>query len=76
MSDAPSFSTLSLPPDLDADDLLGFRDQFAARLAAVLRPKGKKRANGRSLNASPSRKNRRSPAARRFLARSRRLIVM
>jgi len=46
MSDSPTLSTLALPPDLDADDVLGLRDQLRARLAAVLQPKGRKRAGG------------------------------
>lgn len=46
MSNAPALSTLTLPPDLVADNVLGFRDQLRARVAAVLRPKGKKHAAG------------------------------
>jgi len=43
VSDAPILSTLALPPDLVADDVFGFRDQLGARIAAVVRPKGRKR---------------------------------
>jgi len=46
MSDLPALSTLALPPDLDADDVLGFRDQFRARFTALIRPKGKKHESG------------------------------
>ena len=46
MSDSPTLSTLALPPDLNADDVLGLRDQLGARLTAVLQPKGRKRAGG------------------------------
>ena len=46
MSNAPALSTLTLPADLVADDVLGLRDQLRARIAAILRPKGKKRAAG------------------------------
>jgi hypothetical protein len=38
MSDSPILSTLTLPAELDADDVLGFRDQLAARIALVLSP--------------------------------------
>ncbi|KYF96870.1 hypothetical protein BE18_10175 [Sorangium cellulosum] len=37
------FSTMVLPPDLVADDVIGLRDQMSARIAAVLRPRGGKR---------------------------------
>jgi len=40
------FSTIVLPPDLVADDVIGLRDQMSARIAAVLRPKGGKRKEG------------------------------
>ncbi|WP_437592377.1 hypothetical protein [Sorangium sp. So ce1000] len=40
------FSTMVLPPDLVADDVIGLRDQMSGRLAAVLRPKGGKRKEG------------------------------
>jgi hypothetical protein len=46
MNNAPVLSTLSLPPELDADDVLGLRDQIRARLAAVVPPKGKKKGAG------------------------------
>ena len=39
MAESPVFSTLALPPQLEASDLLGLRDQLDARIAAVLRPK-------------------------------------
>jgi hypothetical protein len=42
VSDAPILSTLTLPPELVAEDVFGFRDQLGARLAAVVRPKGHK----------------------------------
>jgi hypothetical protein len=38
MSNPPVLSTLTLPAELDADDVLGFRDQLAARIALVLSP--------------------------------------
>ncbi|WP_437577610.1 hypothetical protein [Sorangium sp. So ce887] len=41
-----SFSTMVLPPELVADDVIGLRDQVSARIAAVLRPKGGKRKEG------------------------------
>ncbi|WP_437485332.1 hypothetical protein WME75_00595 [Sorangium sp. So ce1014] len=41
-----SFSTMVLPPELVADDVIGLRDQVSARIAAVLRPKGGKRREG------------------------------
>ncbi|XXT25308.1 hypothetical protein WME94_27640 [Sorangium sp. So ce429] len=40
------FSTIVLPPDLVADDVIGLRDQMSARIAAVVRPKGGKRKEG------------------------------
>lgn len=44
MSELPVLSTLTLPPDFDADEALGLRDQMAARIAAVVfPPRGKKR---------------------------------
>ncbi|AUX28079.1 hypothetical protein SOCE836_001470 [Sorangium cellulosum] len=43
MSESPMFSTMVLPPDLVADDVIGLRDQLSARIAAVLRPRGGKR---------------------------------
>ncbi|WP_437942942.1 hypothetical protein [Sorangium sp. So ce341] len=43
MSESPMFSTMVLPPDLVADDVIGLRDQMSARVAAVLRPRGGKR---------------------------------
>jgi hypothetical protein len=47
MSDSPLLSTLTLPAELDADDVLGFRDQLAARVTALLSPaKGDKKAEG------------------------------
>lgn len=49
MSDAPVLSTLSLPPELDADDVLGLRDQLRSRLSAVVYSKGKKGAGGLAL---------------------------
>ncbi|CAN93359.1 hypothetical protein sce3200 [Sorangium cellulosum So ce56] len=46
MSESPMFSTMVLPPELVADDVIGLRDQMSARIAAVLRPKGGKRKEG------------------------------
>jgi hypothetical protein len=46
MSNAPAFSTLTLPAELIAEDVVGFRDQLHARIAALLRPKGKKHTEG------------------------------
>lgn len=46
MSNAPIFSTLNLPAELVAEDVLGFRDQLRARIAAVLRPRSKKHVEG------------------------------
>lgn len=46
MSESPVFSTMVLPPELVADDVIGLRDQIGARIAAVLRPKGGKRKEG------------------------------
>ncbi|WP_437626717.1 hypothetical protein [Sorangium sp. So ce1151] len=46
MSETPMFSTIVLPPDLVADDVIGLRDQMSARIAAVVRPKGGKRKEG------------------------------
>ena len=46
MSESPMFSTIVLPPELVADDVIGLRDQVSARIAAVLRPKGGKRKEG------------------------------
>lgn len=43
MADIPVLSTLTLPPELEAVDVLALRDQLAARIAAVLRPKGRGR---------------------------------
>ncbi|WP_437872571.1 hypothetical protein [Sorangium sp. So ce363] len=40
------FSTMVLPQELVADDVIGLRDQMSARIAAVLRPKGGKRKEG------------------------------
>ncbi|WP_437292505.1 hypothetical protein [Sorangium sp. So ce426] len=40
------FSTLVLPPELVADDVIAVRDQVSARIAAVLRPKSGKRREG------------------------------
>lgn len=52
MSDFPVLSTLALPPDLDADDVLGFRDLLGARIAALLPPaKGAKNAGAVALPA-------------------------
>lgn len=44
MADLPVLSTLTLPPELDAADLLALRDQLSTRISAVLRAKGCKRA--------------------------------
>lgn len=58
MSDSPVLCTLTLPPELDADDVLGLRDQLQARLAAVVRPEGKKGAgSGIELPAGVERMN-------------------
>ncbi|MCC6553651.1 MAG: hypothetical protein IT372_11610 [Polyangiaceae bacterium] len=46
MADSPSLSTLTLPPDLDADDVIGLRDQLRARFAAVVQPSGEERPPG------------------------------
>lgn len=40
MSDVSVLSTLTLPLELVAEDVFGLRDQLAARLAAVVQPKG------------------------------------
>ena len=53
MSDLPAFSTLALPPDLDAADVLGLRDQLRARLAAVVLPQAKKKHAGEGDLALP-----------------------
>ncbi|WP_437588394.1 hypothetical protein [Sorangium sp. So ce1000] len=45
LADLPILSKLALPPQLEAADVLALRDQLAARVAAVLRPKGRKRAD-------------------------------
>lgn len=45
MSEPPTLSTLTLPAELNAEDLLGLRDQLGARIAALLPPpKGAKKA--------------------------------
>lgn len=38
MSDSPVLSTLTLPLDIQSDDVIGFRDQLGARIAALLSP--------------------------------------
>jgi hypothetical protein len=44
MSESPTLSTLTMPTELNADDLLGLRDQLGARIAALLPPpKGAKK---------------------------------
>lgn len=43
MSDSPAFSVLALPPELEANELLGCFDQMAARVDAVVVPRGKKK---------------------------------
>jgi hypothetical protein len=42
VSDATVLSTLTLPVELVAEDVIGFRDQLGTRLAALVRPKGHK----------------------------------
>ena len=42
MSDASILSTLTLPAELVAEDIIGVRDQLGTRLAALIRPKGHK----------------------------------
>jgi len=44
--DALNLSTLTLPPELVAEDVFGFRDQLGARLAALVQPKGFKPEDG------------------------------
>lgn len=46
MSDATVLSTLTLPVELVAEDVIGFRDQLGTRLAAVIRAKGHKHQPG------------------------------
>lgn len=40
MSNTPTLATLTLPVDFVAEDLLGFRDQLNARVAALVPPEG------------------------------------
>lgn len=43
MGDPTNFSVVALPPELEASELLGCHDQIAARIDAVVAPKGKKK---------------------------------